>query len=115
MSGAEVFEQLIKNVDSPFTEIFSRITKYQTLPNDNVRMAYSNIDLLIMKHHINNAVEVMLQGLQDVGNLLSAVRRDKELDLPAEGVGDFISATCNLIGALNLLSKNAEYSVNQPC
>jgi hypothetical protein len=102
---------VINNAGSPFTEIFSRLIKYKTLPDNTSTLAYSSEELKIMCAHINNAVEVMLQGLQDIGNLLAAAERKNLQDVSTEGVGLFISATCNLIEALNRFTLDAEYVV----
>ena len=104
-------ELVINNAASPFTEIFSRLTKYETLPGNTSTLAYSPEELIVMRAHINNAVEVMLQGLQDIGYLLAAAGRKNLLDVPTEGVGHFISATCNLIEALNRFGLDAEYVI----
>ena len=104
-------EQFVKNANSPFTEILSLIIKYEILSESAVKLAYPRQDLLIISHHLNNAVDVMLQGLQEIGNLVAAVDHEKMKDVSIDEVGAFISATCNLIEALNTFGRDVEYSI----
>lgn len=103
MNNVAEQDLLIKNVNSPFTEIFSKLTKYEILPDNTLALAYSPEDLKAMRDHANNAVDVMLQGLQDIGQLLAVIDKNKMREIPLESVGCFVSATCNLVEAMRML------------
>jgi len=90
-----------KNVNSPFTEIFSLLTKYELLPDNTCELAYTPAELIILRQHMENASEMILQGLQDVGALMAAVDKEKMKQIPVDSIGCFISAVCNLIEAMS--------------
>ena len=98
---------VIRNMNSPFTEIFSFLTKYEIRPDNTLKLAYPPQELNVICQHINNAIETILQGLQDVGHMLALLDRNEMKNVPIEGIGFFISTTCNLIEAMNRLRVDA--------
>ncbi|OGT43160.1 MAG: hypothetical protein A3F13_08815 [Gammaproteobacteria bacterium RIFCSPHIGHO2_12_FULL_40_19] len=82
----------IKNADSSFTELFALLVRYSELPNS---------ELNIIRSHIDNAILTILHGLQDMGQLIAVADKAKIRTVATDGIGDFISLSCNLIEALN--------------
>lgn len=98
-----------KNSESPFTELFALLKRYENSANGFPTLSYNSHELKIMHQHIDNAVDVLLQGLQGVGHLVginsSNINEIEELNQ----IGFFISAITNLTEALNTLRSDADY------
>ena len=60
-----------------------------------------NSELNIIRSHIDNAILTILHGLQDMGQLIAVADKMKIRTVATDGIGDFISLSCNLIEALN--------------
>lgn len=103
-----------KNKECPFTELFSLLKRYEVLSNNSSILAYATEELKAMHQHAENAVEVLLQGLQDVGQLLSVVIQDKKKVANAlNNIGYLISLISNLTEALNILRLDADLNLKQ--
>lgn len=97
-----------QNINAPFTEIISILKRYKNVSEGFPTLAYNSEELKIMNQHIDNAVDILLHGLQDLGNLVSVVAQDKrQLNDDLNNIGFFISAICNLTEALNTLRSDA--------
>lgn len=59
-----------KNIDSPFTELFSLLKQYQILPKSSLTLAYTRAEMKEMSRHIQNAMAVLFQGKQTISNFL---------------------------------------------
>ena len=114
MSNNTVSAEEFKNSESPFTEIFSLLRRYENTSNDSPTFAYDSHDLKIMHQHIDNAIDVLLQGLQDLGQLMSMVMQDKKQTIDdLYNIGFFVSAIANLTEALNALRLDTDYVLKQ--
>lgn len=103
-----------KNAESPFTELFSLLKRYEILSQGFPTLAYKTEELKVMHQHINNAIDVLLQGLQDMGHLIDAATHDKGKTIEdLNNIGFFISAISNLTEALNNLRVDADHVLEQ--
>lgn len=100
----------LTNVDSPFAELFSILKRYR-LSQDSVELAYEKHELSILGQHSDNAIELLLQGLQDLGVLVSKVRKINPSQLV--GLGGLISGLSNLTEALVTLRRDVEFGLRQ--
>ena len=104
----------VENANSPFSELFSLLKRYQVLPHGVATLAYAAEELKVMHQHIDNAMEILLQGLQDLGQLIGIAAQDKEkIADDLSNIGFFISAIGNLTEALNALRLDADYVLKQ--
>jgi hypothetical protein len=63
---------------------------------------------------VDNALVVLLQGLQDIGTLMSIAAQDKKPMIEElKTVGFFIAAVGNLSEALNTLRLDASYLLQE--
>ena len=66
-----------------------------------------------MRHHTDNAVQVLLLGMQDLGQLIRISATNKEgINASMIGIGMLISAVANLVEALMVLQSDTDYSLN---
>ena len=104
----------IKNIESPFTELFSLLKRYDSLPDGSPMLAYKSDALKIIHQHIDNAMDVLLHGLQDMGRLLSVATEDKKNVIEElHNIGFFISGITNLTEALNILRMDTDHVLSQ--
>ena len=102
--------QSIQNAESPFTELFSSLNG---VSNSDRIAKLANNELTLIQQHVENAINVLLQGLQDLGLLLGiAVQDNNGIINHLNNIGCFISGTANLIEALNLLRLDIDYLLN---
>lgn len=103
-----------KNSGSPFTELFSLLKRYETLPQGFPTLVYATEELKVIHQHTDNAIEVLLQGLQGLGHLLSVAAEDKEKTVAdVNNIGFFMSTISNLTEALNSLRIDTDYVLKQ--
>jgi len=102
MDEIMVTENAINNPDCPFTEIFSLFT----LSNDFASKCNEE-QLRSLCLHSENAIDVILRGIQDVGQMLAT----SKIQTPAciQNFCFFVSALANLSEALILLKENTSY------
>lgn len=94
----------IRNVDSPFTELFAILKSYEIdSACDSVTLGYETEQIRLMQVHIDNAVELLLDGLQDMGQLISRNGMDAAGVDDIRRIGQLISTMGNLTEALNVL------------
>jgi len=104
----------IRNNDSSFTELFSLLKRYERLQMGLTELAYETDEQSIIKQHVHNAIDTLLQGLQDVGQLIGIAGQTKEKVIEdLNQIGFFISAISNLTEALNILRSDADYVLKQ--
>lgn len=101
------------NMDSPFTELFSLLKRYENLSTTSLCFVYDSDELKVIHQLINNAVDVLLQGLQGIGQLIGITSLDKRIINALNHLGLFISAITNLAEALNDLRSDADYVLRQ--
>lgn len=106
-------EALLIDADSPFTQLFSLLTQNREITNGNVSLAYGTPELEVMNQHVENAIEVLLQGLQDLGYVAGMIgEKDKKIMKNLNHIGFFISAIGNLTEALNTLRSDTSYTLS---
>lgn len=103
----------IKNIDSPFTELFSLLKRFETQPNGQSIADFNSEELKVIHQHIDNAIEILLQGLQDLGQLMCLAAQDNEMIEELNNIGSFISAISNLTEALNVLRLDTNHILNE--
>lgn len=103
-----------RNAESPFTELFLILKKSPDSTADLSTLIYDPAELRVMHQHIDNAIDLLLQGLQDLGQLMSLAGRESD-DVLKElaNLGFFISGISNLTEALNTLRNDADYVLNK--
>ena len=90
-----ITEPSLKNMNSPFTELFSLLEEKEL----SIRH--------VLNQHIDNAVEILLRGVQDVGVLLGiAIQDQQKIVMELGSIGFLISAISNLMEALYTLRSN---------
>lgn len=113
MKNITANEEKLKNLESPFTELFSLLRRYESSSSGSLTLAYTSGELKIIHQHIDNAVDVLLQGLQGVGQLIGVTSPGKKVVEELNQLGFFISAISNLTEALNDLKSDAGYVLRQ--
>ena len=105
MSGAIC----INNVESPFTELFTILKKHD-IQQGKIALAYDSDELQAMHQHIDNATDILLKGLQDIGGVIGFLSLKNQISIKEIGnICFFISAISNLTEALNILRSDAGY------
>ncbi|OGT41302.1 MAG: hypothetical protein A3F13_09905 [Gammaproteobacteria bacterium RIFCSPHIGHO2_12_FULL_40_19] len=106
--GSQIFETMtVNNVEAPFTELFSLLKHCEMKGGNASVLVYELEELRVILQHTDNAMNILLQGLQGVGQAIGIASRDD--GLKAEQIcqiGFFISAITNLTEALNSLRMN---------
>jgi hypothetical protein len=99
------------DVDSPFTQLFSLLIQNKKFSREgNVSLAFDTQQLEIMHQHTENAIELLLQGLQDLGCVAGMLEdEDKKFLKGLNHIGYYISAIGNLTEALNTLRSDTSY------
>ena len=90
----------LKNVDRPFTEIFSLLT-----PNPN-----NTVELKAIYQHITNAIDIILNGVQNLMDYLFQSTQEQTL---IADMWMFFSLITNLVEALNWFRSNVCYFLRQ--
>lgn len=96
----------IKNMDSPFTELFSLLTS-----SEDFKTKYTSNQLRAMYLHSENAIDAILQGMQDFGQMVGIA--DCQENVNTENYGFFISSLSNLGEALVAVKRNVSYTLRQ--
>ena len=114
MSDVNVVTEMFKNGESPFTELLSLLIWHKNSREGHHTLAYTSDELKAIHQHTDNAIEVLLQGLQDLGQLLSMVAHKKKgVIKDLHNIGFFISTITNLTEALNTLRLDTDYVLRQ--
>jgi len=103
---------IFQNKESPFTEIFSLLKYYECSPGEVGTLAYSADELKIMNQHIDNAMNVLIQGLQVIGNLMGMLPPD-QVRVDTNYVGLFIAVISNLTEELNNLKTDTDFALRK--
>lgn len=107
MNITATHEVKIKNIDSPFTELFGLFQQYEMLTKMK-----NKAEIEIINQHLNNAIETLFQGLQSIGHLLGGhLQYSKSLPADIVNIGYFIALISNLAEALNILRLDANYAL----
>lgn len=107
-------EESFKNSESPFTELFSLLKRIDSLPEGFTTLAYKTQEIKKMNQHADNAMSVLLQGLQDIGVIVSmSAQKNKDIAQDLKRIGFFISAISNLVEALHDLQIDTGYVLKQ--
>ncbi len=104
-----------KNIESPFTELFTLLRRYDLLPQGMPRLAYDTKELQAMHQHVGNAKAALTQGLEDIFSLLSVENRPQlEKTVPTlSAVWAFFGVMMNLNDALDTLQSDTAYVLQQ--
>lgn len=114
MKNIATNEERLKNINSPFTELFSLLKRHENLSVSFRGLAYNSDDLKVMHQHVDNAIEVLLQGLQDLGQLIGLTGQNRiQISREMNNLGFFISTITNLTEALNTLRLDTGYVLKQ--
>jgi len=100
-------------VKSQFTDLFSLFTSCEIPAPDMSILAYSTENLKIMRQNARYVVDVLLNGLQNVGAFIAVVDQVAMNHIPIANTGLFVSAISNLIDALNTFAIDAGYELRQ--
>jgi hypothetical protein len=103
----------ISNAESPFTELFSILKTHEVQSNELPILPHSTKKIKIIYQHTENAISLLLQGLQNVGQLIGTRKRSTLSNSEVNNIGFFISAISNLTEALNVLRLDADYILKQ--
>ena len=103
----------IQNMESPFTELLSLLKRYENSSYGLPMSPYDNEELKVINDHINNAMDILLQGLQGIGHLISITPLDVTIINEAYQLGLFITLIANLTEALNYLRLDADYILKE--
>lgn len=103
----------IKNEECFFTELFNLLKQYDESSTGLATLAYGSDELKIIYQHIENAIAVLLQGLQGVGQLIGTAAPNKIKNAELNQLGFFISAISNLTEALNDLRSDADHVLQE--
>lgn len=97
-----------KNRDCPFTELFSLLKRREESPSGEIVLGYNSNELSAIHQHVDNAIVMLIQGMQDVGGLLGiAINESDGITESLDNIGFFISGISNLMEALNGLRTDA--------
>jgi len=72
-------ENMMMNADSPFTELFLLIKRYNMLSIGLPILAYRSNELEIINQHIEDVMNILLQGLHGLGYFIGIVSLEKKL------------------------------------
>jgi hypothetical protein len=104
----------LKNIESPFTELFSLLKRYDIKSQGFTNLLYETEELKAMQQHVANAIEILLHGMQGIGRLMGgSLSEKKEIIEELQDVGFFISSISNLTEALNSLRSDTDYELKQ--
>jgi hypothetical protein len=103
----------IPNLESTFTELFSILKTHEAPAEESPVLPHSTKKIKIIYQHAENAINLLLQGLQNVGQLIGAKKRGTLSNSDINNLGFFIAAICNLTEALNVLRLDADYILKE--
>ena len=95
-------ETEINNADSPFTELFSLLTAHADFMS-----LHTPAELHKICVHSENALDAILHGMQECGQMFAIAEHDENVD--AKNFGFFMAMLANLVLALNTLRSDAGY------
>ncbi len=114
MSSRMSKESEVKNIESPFTEIFSLMKRYKALSDGLTALVYNSDELMVMHQHIENAIELLLQGLQSLGQIIGDETQYKVVSIKnINSIGFLISAISNLTESLHTFKTDANFELRQ--
>ena len=61
----------ISNAESPFTELFAILKNHEIPSSEFSILPHNTKQIKMLSQHTENAINVLLQGLQNVGQLLA--------------------------------------------
>ncbi len=104
----------IKNAESSFTELFNLLKRHDCSPKESPTLAYTTSELKAIHCHVDNATVVLLQGMQDVGNLIGLLCSSKKnVQTGLGALGFFIAMISNLTEALHGLQVDTDYVLRE--
>ncbi len=104
----------IKNAESSFTELFNLLKRHDCSPKESPTLAYTASELKAIHCHVDNATVILLQGMQDVGNLIGLLgSRNKKGKAGLSELGFFIAMISNLAEALHVLQVDTDYVLRE--
>jgi hypothetical protein len=104
----------LKNKEHPFTGLFLSLRQHEVEPSRVKAGNYSIDTLKEIYHHADNAIEDLMLGLQNIGNLASVAKPDTDDAIQnLNGLGFFISLLSNLTEALRDLHTDIDYELQE--
>lgn len=100
----------IQNIDRPFTELFSLLRR-DVIADGHCIMRYDIHDLKIIYQHTDNAIDNLIQGIQDLGCLLASVSQNNQVENLMPKIGFLIADLANLTDALNGLRSDVDFTL----
>lgn len=113
MTSVATDNNFVRSNNSSFADLFSLLTSCERPASNMSILAYSTENLKIMRQNVRHDVDVLLNGLQNVGDLIAVVDQETMKNISIGNIGQFVSAICNLIDALNTFSIDAGYELRQ--
>ncbi len=106
-------EKKLISIDSPFTELFLLLKRYEDLSVYLPELDYTSDELQMIHQHTENATDILLQGLRGVAHLIGTTSlNDKNLE-EVNNIGFFISAISNLTEALTDLKSDTDFMLRK--
>lgn len=102
-----------KNADRMFTELFYLLRRNELRPQRYQELAFKTEELMVMHQHIENAMDILLLGMQDLGRIVGLVaQNNKILQKDILNIGYLLATIGNLTEALNILRIDTDYVIN---
>jgi hypothetical protein len=79
-----------------------------------MELACSTEELRVIGHHINNVLELLTSGLQDLCFLMGEAKQNKQSSLDQLcSIEFFVSIICNLMSALHAVKSDTSFILRQ--
>jgi len=106
-------DKKILNFEYPYTELFSYIKNCEVSGGIS-RLSYETRNIKIMYNHVNNSISLLLQGIQEITNLiLKCVNNGEAIKNELNGIMTLISHISNLIEALYVLQGDFNFELRE--
>jgi hypothetical protein len=93
-----------ENSDNFLREVLPLLGRFEILPRQSFIHVGEKEEVRVLRQHVDHAMNILLQGLRDLGHLLYlAAQRKKKFLEDLEKIRFLISAIMNLTEALNTL------------
>lgn len=106
-------EVIFRNKDKPFAELFNFLRRYEYTREGETTLVYSIEELKLMYAHISNAVQELLDGIQELMDFFCTSRENDRTKFHDYKVWPFLSMVVNLIEALDNFRLDVDYDLRQ--
>lgn len=104
----------LPNFECPYTELFSYIKSCEVYSGGMPRLSYKTRNIKIMYSHVNNSISLLLQGIQEITNLISkSINNGEAIKNEFNGIMILISHISNLIEALYVLQGDFSFELKE--